>query len=147
MKSEFNIAETKDVKSLWPSDAICRHLSESALALVIASCPMASNHYMIKCWLIGNGIVGLSAQSNLTHNKKLMNFTHYMCLDMTLFKLLPHLPRANGLKGCELPTQDNLKTKKKEIWKLSSEPWIRCKKSPHLTFPNYMGIRNDVIFT
>ena len=38
--------------SLWASDAIWRHRSESTLAQVIACCLKAPSHYLNPCWLI-----------------------------------------------------------------------------------------------
>ena len=37
--------------SLWPSDAIWRHMSVSTLAEVMACCLMAPSHYLNQCWL------------------------------------------------------------------------------------------------
>ena len=38
--------------SLWASDAIWRHRSESTLAQVMACCLTAPSHYLNQCWLI-----------------------------------------------------------------------------------------------
>ena len=43
--------------SLWPSDTIWRHRTESTLAQVMACCLMAPSQYLDQCWLIISGIV------------------------------------------------------------------------------------------
>ena len=40
-----------EVNSLWPSDAIWWHRTESTLAKVMAWCLMAPSHYLRQCWL------------------------------------------------------------------------------------------------
>ena len=40
------------INSLWPSDAIWRHISRSTLAQVMACCLTAPSHYLNQCWLI-----------------------------------------------------------------------------------------------
>ena len=40
------------VNSLWPSDAIWRQRSGSAMAQVMACCLTAPSHYLNQCWLI-----------------------------------------------------------------------------------------------
>ena len=42
----------KVLNSSRPSDAICRHISESTLAQAMACCLTAPRHYLNQCWLI-----------------------------------------------------------------------------------------------
>ena len=41
-----------NITSLWPSDAIWRHRSESTLGQVMAYCLTTPSHYLNQCWLI-----------------------------------------------------------------------------------------------
>ena len=40
------------INSLWPSDAIWRHISGSTLIQVMACCLTAPSHYLNQCWVI-----------------------------------------------------------------------------------------------
>ena len=40
------------INSLWPGDAIWRHISGSTSAQVMACCLAAPSHYLNQCWLI-----------------------------------------------------------------------------------------------
>ena len=42
----------KSINSLWPSDVIWQHRSESTLAQVVAWCLTAPSHFLNQCWLI-----------------------------------------------------------------------------------------------
>ena len=53
-------------KSLWPSDAIWRHRSGSALVQVMACYLTASSHYLNQCWLIISYFQWQSPVGNLT---------------------------------------------------------------------------------
>ena len=49
----INLPKFKEyVNSLWPSDTIWQHNSGSALAQVMACCPVAPSHYLNEWWLI-----------------------------------------------------------------------------------------------
>ena len=50
--SELKIFCTASINSLWPSDAIWRQRSGSALAHVMDCCLTAPSHYLNQCWLI-----------------------------------------------------------------------------------------------
>ena len=79
----------KAFDTLWPSDTVWWHGSGSAWVQVMACCLMAPSHYLN---LYGPLIIrAISAEV-------LMNFICNMCLEITFFKLLPHLPGTNELK-------------------------------------------------
>ena len=40
------------VNSLWPGDAIWRHVTRSTLVQIMACCLTAPSHYLNQCWLI-----------------------------------------------------------------------------------------------
>ena len=71
---------------IWPSDAIWWHGPGSTLAQVMACCLKAPSHYLHQCWLIFKGVLWHSLESNIAIS---------MCSEITLLKLLPHLPGAN----------------------------------------------------
>ena len=54
--------------SLWPSDAILRHRSESTLVEVMACCLMATSHYLNQLWLIIIEVFWYSPKGNFTRN-------------------------------------------------------------------------------
>ena len=50
--------------SLWPSDAIWRQGSKSALVQVMACCLTAPSHYLNQCWLIITKVQWCSSEGN-----------------------------------------------------------------------------------
>ena len=52
------------INSLWPSDAILRHISGSTLAQVMAGCMTAPNHCLNQYWLLISKVLGHSHESN-----------------------------------------------------------------------------------
>ena len=50
------------VYSLWPSDHIWLHRSESTLAQVMAWCLMAPSHYLNQCWLFISKVLWHSSE-------------------------------------------------------------------------------------
>ena len=54
------------INSLWPSDAIWRQGSWSAMDLVIICCLMAPSHYLNQCWLITSWVLWHSPKTNFT---------------------------------------------------------------------------------
>ena len=52
--------------SLWPSDAIGRHRSESTLAQILASCLTVPSHYLHQCWQIFCKVLWHSLEGNFT---------------------------------------------------------------------------------
>ena len=70
----------------WPTDALWRQRSGSALAQVKACCLVAPNQSLNFClaftWAISKDLF--------------MNLTHHMCAVITLVKLLPQHPTTNG---------------------------------------------------
>ena len=55
------------VNSLYLSDGIWRHRSESTLAQVIACCLTTTNHYLIRCWLLISYVPFHSPESNFSN--------------------------------------------------------------------------------
>ena len=86
------------INSVWPSDAIWLHRSESTLAQVMACCPTAPSHYLNQCWLIINENLWHSPKSNSTASAQVH-------LKYMISKLLPHLPGANELTHTRLDGQ------------------------------------------
>ena len=56
------------VNSLWPSDAIGRQGTESALARVMACCLTAPSHYLNQCWLMISEVLWHSTDSIFKEN-------------------------------------------------------------------------------
>ena len=52
------------INTVWPSDVIWRHRSESTLAQVMACCLTAPSHYLNQCWLIISKIQLHSSDGN-----------------------------------------------------------------------------------
>ena len=86
------------VNSLWHSDTIWQHGSESTLVQVV-TCLMAPSHYLNQCWLIIQGVLWHSLESYLTSSA--MNLIRNMCAEITFLKLLPHLVGVNELTAVE----------------------------------------------
>ena len=61
------------VNSLWPSDTIWRHKSESTLAQVMAWCLTAPSHYLNQCWLIISKFQWHSSECNFTRDTSAIN--------------------------------------------------------------------------
>ena len=92
----FNwISCRRGFNSLWLNDAIWRYRSGSTLAQVMACCLREPNHYLNQCWLIVKYVRWHSAESNFV--RSVPELILDMCLEITLLKLLPHLPGANEL--------------------------------------------------
>ena len=82
---------------LWPSDAIWRHRSGSALVQAMACCLTAPNHCLNHCWLLISQVLWHSPESNFTVNAQVWLLVYIISLRIILLKLLPHLPGANEL--------------------------------------------------
>ena len=65
-KCRLCVCSVAMVNSLWPSGAIWQHRSESTLAQIMASCPMALNHYLNQCLCIINGNLWHLPKSNIS---------------------------------------------------------------------------------
>ena len=50
------------INSLWPRDAIWRHISGSTLAQAMACCLTAPSHYLSQCWLIISKVLWHSSE-------------------------------------------------------------------------------------
>ena len=61
------------LNSLWPSDAIWRHRSESTLIQVMACCLMAPSHYLNQCWLVISEVQWQSPEGNFTRDTPAIN--------------------------------------------------------------------------
>ena len=83
--------------SLWPSDTIWRYCSGSILAQVLPWGLIAPSHYLNQCWLIISSKVFCGIHLRAISSEGLMNFIRSMPSEIMLFKLLPHLPKANDL--------------------------------------------------
>ena len=66
------------INSLWPSDAIWQHISESTLAQVMACCLMAPSHYLNQCWLIISEVLWQSPRGNFTRYTSATNHQNYL---------------------------------------------------------------------
>ena len=73
------------INSLWPSDTIWRHWSESTLAHEMACCLTAPNHYLNQCWLIISKAQRHSSEGNFTINTSVIN--HWNELENSLYKI------------------------------------------------------------
>ena len=84
------------LNSLWPGDAIWRHRSGSTLAQVMACCLISPSYYdyLNKCWLIVNGVLWHSAESNLTW----MHRISVLDISLKSANLQPHLRGINELR-------------------------------------------------
>ena len=68
-----------EVNSLWPSDAIWWHRSESTFAQVMAfSCQTAPRHYLNQCWLIISKDQWHSSEGNFTRDTSTINQFNYL---------------------------------------------------------------------
>ena len=74
------------ITSLWPSDAIWRHRSESTLVQVMACCLSAASHYLNQRWLISSEVLWHSTQSNFPEsdwaNILYIEFKNYVVRDL-----------------------------------------------------------------
>ena len=61
-----NLLCPHDINSLWPSDAIRWHRSESTMAQVMACCLTAPSHYLNQCWLLLIEVLQHLPQRNFT---------------------------------------------------------------------------------
>ena len=82
------------LNSLWPGDAIWWHRSGSTLAQVMACCLISPSYYLNKCWLIVNGVLWHSAESNLTW----MHRISVLDISLKSANLQPHLRGINELR-------------------------------------------------
>ena len=84
------------LNSLWPSDAMWDHRSESTQAQSMACCLTAPSHYLNQYWLIINGICGihLLPTSQEIHVISICKIG----LKITSIKLLLCLPEVDELK-------------------------------------------------
>ena len=83
------------LNSLWPNDAIWRHISGSTLAQVMPCCLTAPSHYLNQCWLIISGVLQHAHQSNYIGCVQEFNLQHE--LENYSLKILPHPLGANEL--------------------------------------------------
>ena len=81
--------------SLWYSDAIWWHNSESILVQSIACCSMPSYHHLNQCWIIIKGTLWHSPESNFTRNAK--KFYPYRKIHFKITATSPRGQWANSL--------------------------------------------------
>ena len=79
------------INSLWPSNTIRGHRSESTLAQVMACCMMAPNYYLNQCSLLSSEVLRQSPESNSTPSAQAS--LQYHEFENDAFKIT--LPRAN----------------------------------------------------
>ena len=84
------------VNWLWPSDAICRHISGSALIHVMACCLTAPSHYLKQCWHI-NQVQWHSARGCFTSDLSHQSLKPAWKLKTTYLKLQQYLQGSNEL--------------------------------------------------
>ena len=72
---------TRPFDSFWPIDAIWRHRSGLTVAQIMAWCLTVPSHYRNHCWLIINGVLWHSLESNFTRD-----LIRNMCLKNALSK-------------------------------------------------------------
>ena len=85
------------VNSLWPSDAIWRHISGTTLAQVRACCLTAPSHYLNHCLFIFKGVFGPSPRLKAIWYGLLkisLFFLSKVSLKVRLLKLFTNLPGA-----------------------------------------------------
>ena len=63
----------QDINSLWPSDTIWQHKSESTLVKVMACCLTAPSHYLNQCWLIISEVQWHPSESNFTRDASVIS--------------------------------------------------------------------------
>ena len=78
--------------SLWPSDAIWRHISGSTLAQVMACCLTAPSHYLNQCWLIISEVRWQSPGDNSTKSTPA-----FISWKVTYLNFHSNLPGVNKL--------------------------------------------------
>ena len=92
--------------AIWPSDAIWRFRSGSALAQVMACCLLAPSHYLNQCWLTiseGNHLRAISQKIPLIS----INEINWK---ITYIKFHSNLTGANELSPCSaMPTISGIK--------------------------------------
>ena len=72
-------------------------MSGSTLDQVMACCLMTPSHYLNQCWVIIKGVLYHLQKCSVVISQEVpINLICNMYSEITLLKLLPHLPRANG---------------------------------------------------
>ena len=88
--------------SLWPSDDIWRHKSESTLAQVMACCLTAPSHYLNQCWLIIRKARWYSSDGNSIRDNSAMN--RWNLFQNYLSKSILKSPRGQCVKPAGMET-------------------------------------------
>ena len=83
------------VNSLWPSDAIWRHRSESTLTQEMACCLTASSHYLNQCWLIITKVLWHSFDDCFSSDAIAIN--HWISFEIGYLKFYLDIPGAKEL--------------------------------------------------
>ena len=78
------------IKSLWPSDAIWRHISGSTLAQEMA-CLTAPSHYMNQCCLIISKVPWHSSEGIIIRSEET---NHWIKIGNWIFRIASRFPRG-----------------------------------------------------
>ena len=101
VSGESHCEVNSQINSLWPSDDIWRHRYGLTLAQVMVCCLTASSRYLNQCWLkVFYGIRLRAISQEAVMNLTQVHRVYDMCLEITISKLLPHLPGANQSYTC-----------------------------------------------
>ena len=84
------------MNSFSPSDAIWQQGSRSTLVQIMASCLMASSHYLNQCWLIITKVQWCSPEGNLARD--ITAISHKKYLENYFSKILLESPRGQWVK-------------------------------------------------
>ena len=90
----------EEINSLWSSDAILRHRSESTLAQRMACCLTAPSHYLNQCWLFINEVQQHSSDSNFTTDTSAISSK--ISMRITWMKFHSKLSGANELMSAKV---------------------------------------------
>ena len=83
------------INSLWPSDAIWPHRSESTFTQMMACWLVAPSHHLNQCWHLIGEVLQHSLKSDITSAQATILYNQF---ENCTLKSLPHLPGANKLK-------------------------------------------------
>ena len=111
------VEHINSINTLWPIDAIWRHISGSTLAQVMACSLTASSHCLNQCWLLISDVLWHLSESNFTARTQ-ATILHNE-LESYMLILLSYLPGVN-----ELP----LYTPRINHHACSHEKWIIIKQ-------------------
>ena len=85
------------LNSIYPSDAIWRHISGSILDRVMACCLKTLGYYLNCCWPIIREVFWHRVEGKFSRNAK--DIYHWYEYQITNLRPLPHIIGVNGLAG------------------------------------------------